>query len=91
MFTARGIQMLLIAMSKDEKNGLKTYWDRRLVKQKTCKARAITTKCPNSAEIVVLKCGELNSHEHPPNQELCRAEEVRTAIKRKAMEHPEQQ
>ncbi|KAL6958760.1 hypothetical protein U1Q18_042395 [Sarracenia purpurea var. burkii] len=59
--------------SKDEKNGPKTCWDCRLVRQKTCKVRAITTKRPNSAEIVVLKGGELNSHEYPPNQELCRA------------------
>lgn len=64
--------------------GEPSYWEcTRLRRSKSCRARAVTLG--DGAEVEVTK---FSSHEHPPDQEQCQADQVMERMKRKAEDEP---
>lgn len=58
--------------------GKSVYWECPRLKSKSCKARAVTLT-HEEGNVVVTKHSD---HEHPPDQETCKALEVLTGMKR---------
>lgn len=65
-----------------DRNG-STYWDCHKVREKVCKARAITSNADENG-LIVVKGPEQSPHSHPPNREFVEAERIKCAIKQKA-------
>lgn len=65
------------------------YWECRLVKQKQCTARAISTDASPPANLVLLKGPAESAHSHPPNVDQSAAEVFTSRVKRLAREHPQ--
>lgn len=72
--------------SKQSTNG-NFYWDCQKVRRGECKARAITRT--SAAGLIIVKGPEESKHEHPPNQDMAKAEAAVVNMKRTAEEHPE--
>lgn len=74
---------------RSRKHKGKVYWDCRRLRAKECTARAITADS-DTEPLIVFKGPRESPHSHPPNQEECGAEVIKSGLKRKAEENPEQ-
>lgn len=74
---------------KSKTRGGRTYWECRLVKQKQCTARAISTDVDSPGELVIFKGPAESAHSHPPNIDESAAEQFTSRVKRLASEHPQ--
>ena len=73
---------------KSRRRGDRVYWDSIRVRDKECKAGAITAAAAApEAQIIVLRGTAESNHMHPLNQEQCAAEEVMDRVERKAEDH----
>lgn len=61
-----------------------SYWDCKKVRDKICKARAVTKVIDGA--VSVIKGPEVSKHTHPPSREEAEAERIKTAIKSRAGE-----
>lgn len=62
----------------------RVYWDCRLLRGRTCTARAITSDPEEGGVIEVYKGPAESQRSHPPNREKNAAEAITATIKRKA-------
>lgn len=65
-----------------------TYWDCSKVRNKECKARAVTS-VNHMNQLVVVKGPNESEHSHPPNRDAVEAEKIRLNIKKKAQDNPQ--
>ena len=61
-----------------------TYWDCKRVRDRVCKARAITKFSDGS--VIVMKGPDKSIHTHPPSWEEVNADKVKHRIKQRAQE-----
>lgn len=73
---------------RSKADGHRTYWDCNKVRNKECKARAITVFVGEN--VVVEKGPDVSQHAHPPNREEAEAEKIKLNLKRKATIDPEE-
>lgn len=64
-----------------------TYWDCIRVRDKTCRARAVTS-LDHQDNILVDKGPAQSAHQHPPNPEEVEAERIKARIKSVAETNP---
>ena len=77
---------------RSKTNKDRVYWDCRLLRNKQCTVRAVTSvpRSVNDDGVVLIKGPDKSPHTHPPSREETKAEELTQTLKRKAEEHPEQ-
>jgi hypothetical protein len=78
------------AYQRDRISNRRAYWVCKRMYRRECTARAITSDPADGVPVVVFKGPDQSEHQHPPNVEENIAAKVRTAMKRKAADHPEQ-
>ena len=74
---------------KSKAKGARIYWECRLVKQKECTARAISSDIRPGEDVVLFKGPAEAQHSHPPNVDESAAEQFTSHVKRLAGEHPQ--
>jgi hypothetical protein len=66
----------------------RVYWDCRLLRGKTCTARAVTSDPEDGGQLQLFKGPDESEHSHPPDREEVAAEVITSRLKRKAAENP---
>jgi len=66
----------------------RVYWDCRLLRGRTCTARAITSDPAEGGQLQLYKGLEESKHSHLPNREEVATEVLTRTLKRKAVDNP---
>ena len=67
----------------------RTQWECVRLRAGECKTRAVTNNPAEGEELVVIRGPSESPHAHPPNFNECKAEKVRSSVKRKSTDQPD--